>query len=327
MRISPSEVHIQDPDFYENVYRLPYEKLHRLKHRFNNSLATFSTVDYNLHKTRRAALNPFFSQRKITEYSPVIQEHIQRLCSRIENEYAGNSRPLVLNDVWGCLTSDTVVGYCFERSYHFIDEQNFKASFPIAMEDLVNGVHYVTQFPWLSTTFQTLPGWILAALQPSMKSVIDFNNVGSLFPNEGVFAHRVQRMTSQIIDVLSNRGDSQEKSPQDTIFNALLESDLPPEELSLPRLQHEAISVVGAGLETTKWALTVGCFHILDNPPVLSRLRAELMSAIPDPMSVPALPEIQNLTYLSAVIEESTPPLLPTPFSKPLFTLYSHRNC
>ena len=178
VRISPSEVHIEDAEFYEVLYRKPYEKLHRLKHRFNNSLATFSTPGYDLHKNRRAALNPFFSQRKITDYSPVIQDHIERLCSRMQGEYAGKNRPLVLNDVWGCLTSDTVVGYCFEREYHFIDEPDFKASFPQAMEDLVNGVHWVTQFPWLSTLFQTLPDPLVGALQPSMKSVIDFDNVG-----------------------------------------------------------------------------------------------------------------------------------------------------
>lgn len=177
MRISPSEVHIQDAEFYEVLYKKPYEKLDRLKNRFNNCLATFSTVDYTLHKHRRAALNPFFSQKKIAEYSPVIANHVERLCERFATEYAGRHRPLVLNDVWGCLTSDTVVGYCFEREYHFIEEPDFKSRFPQAMTDLVDGVHLVTQFSWLSLVFQSLPDWLVGAIQPSMKSVISFNNV------------------------------------------------------------------------------------------------------------------------------------------------------
>lgn len=131
-------------------------------------------------------MNPFFSQRKIAEYAPTIQNHVDRLCSRLTNEYANKDRVLVLNDVWGCLTSDTVVGYCFERSYHFLDEPDFKASFPAAMEDLVSGVHYVTQFPWLSTLFQNLPDSTVRFLQPSMRSVIEFNKVSAWNPEDKI---------------------------------------------------------------------------------------------------------------------------------------------
>lgn len=96
-----------------------------------------------------------------------------------------------------------------------------------------------------------------------------------------------------------------EKLQYDTLFNTLLQSDLPPEELSLDRLQHEAISVVGAGLETTKRALSVASFHLLDTPSVLLRLRQELTDLIPDITRPPALNELEALPYLSACIEES----------------------
>lgn len=111
-------------------------------------------------------------------------------------------------------------------------------------------------------------------------------------------------MASQITDVLSRR-DHEKKKSEKTLFNALLDSDLPPQEAAPVRLQHEAISVVGAGLETTKWALTVGCFYILDNQVVLARLKEELETAIPDPATLPRLQELQRLPYLSACIEES----------------------
>ena len=89
------------------------------------------------------------------------------------------------------------------------------------------------------------------------------------------------------------------------MFGALLDSKLPPSELTLTRLQHEAISVIGAGLETTRWALSVACFHLLDNKDILSRLKEELSAAIPDPGSMPTLSELQRLPWLSACIEES----------------------
>ena len=82
-------------------------------------------------------------------------------------------------------------------------------------------------------------------------------------------------------------------------------SDLPAEELSEIRLQHEAITLVGAGLETTRWALTVASFHLFNNSRILDRLRDELLAAIPNLLEMLSLTELQKLPYLSAYIEET----------------------
>lgn len=148
-----------------------------MQNRFDNPLAASSAPNHLVHRIRRAALNPFFAKRKISDHVPVIQSRVEHLCSRISNQYSGTSRILVLSDAWGCLTSDTVVGYCFERSYHFLDIPDFKASFPMAIEDLVKTVHYVTQFPWITTVLQWLPDSVISILSPPMKSIISFNKV------------------------------------------------------------------------------------------------------------------------------------------------------
>ncbi|KAL8904801.1 MAG: hypothetical protein Q9207_003024 [Kuettlingeria erythrocarpa] len=89
------------------------------------------------------------------------------------------------------------------------------------------------------------------------------------------------------------------------MFADLLDSNLPPHELTATRLQHEAITVVGAGLETTKWTLTVAFYYILADPAIHKRLREELETAIPDPSTVPSWSELQRLPYLSACVEEA----------------------
>ena len=58
-------------------------------------------------------------------------------------------------------------------------------------------------------------------------------------------------------------------------------------------------------METTKWTLTVATFHILDNPLVEARLKAELAEAMPDADVILQWEELENLPYLSAVISES----------------------
>lgn len=112
-------------------------------------------------------------------------------------------------------------------------------------------------------------------------------------------------MRNQIADILDNHATSK-ASERKTVFNALLESDLPPQEVTLTRLQHEAITVIGAGFETTKYALTVASFHIINTPSIFHRLRRELDAAIPDPDHILPLGELEKLPYLTACIQECT---------------------
>lgn len=127
-------------------------------------------------------------------------------------------------------------------------------------------------------------------------------------------------MSEQITAILIDRKYAKAEKSGATVFATLLDSGLPAEELSLTRLQHEAISLIGAGIETTKRALSVGSFHILENPAILARLREELVAAIPDPENPPALEVYEKLPYLSACIEEGT-------FFLAFSSVFIRRNC
>ena len=113
-------------------------------------------------------------------------------------------------------------------------------------------------------------------------------------------------MESQIASLLSGNHHEAKLASHETVFAEILNSKLPPNERSQQRLQNEAVSVVGAGFETTRWALTVQSYFILANPAIHQRLRQELMSAIPDPDLIPAWSQLQKLPYLSACIEEGS---------------------
>ena len=136
VRIGPNEVHIQDPTFYETLYAQSRhsDKLEKLKHRFNNELSSFATVEHSVHRLRRGALNPFFSKRKIAQYSPSIQAHMDRLCERVAAEFCGRPDAVLnLTNMWGAFTSEIVVGYCLEEPYDFIMAPDFRADFSDAM--------------------------------------------------------------------------------------------------------------------------------------------------------------------------------------------------
>lgn len=112
-------------------------------------------------------------------------------------------------------------------------------------------------------------------------------------------------MKSQIINVISGENDANKHVSHRTVFHELLQSGLPPEELSVERLKHEAASITGAGIDTTKTTLALATFHILANPHVLERLQEELRRAVPDASAPPpTLPELEKLPYLDAVVQE-----------------------
>ncbi|KAK7211611.1 hypothetical protein V2G26_018789 [Clonostachys chloroleuca] len=135
----------------------------------------------------------------------------------------------------------------------------------------------------------TIPSWLVKFLAPAVKPVIEYEEILEL----------------QIKDILAGRNEEAKLSSHKTVFHDILSSNLPPSELTAGRLQNEAMSVVAAGIETTRWALTVGCYHILANVGIEQRLRSELEHAMPDPTRMISVPELEKLQYLTAVIQES----------------------
>ncbi|RAL03205.1 cytochrome P450 [Aspergillus ibericus CBS 121593] len=291
IRISPDEIHIRDSSFFEEMFSnsLPWDKLEHLQYRFNNSTGTFSTPKHDAHRPRRAALNPFFSKRTIANATPMMQEKLYQLCDRLRSEYKGREKILRLDWLWGCIAADIIVQYCFNEGYGFIDAPDFRSPFIQAMFDLLDVVHVVVQFPWVGAIINALPEKLVEAVQPGMKSVNHYN----------------REMASQISQIIAQKANGTTKESQrKTVFNTLLDSGLPPEETSLSRLQHEAITVIGAGFETTRYALAVASYHILSTPSIYNRLREELFTAIPDPSNFPPLSELEKLPYLTGCLQE-----------------------
>ena len=89
-----------------------------------------------------------------------------------------------------------------------------------------------------------------------------------------------------------------------TVFESLLESDLPASKKTLERLVDESQSVVAAGQVTTAHYLENVSYHLTANPNVLAKLKAELESAMPDPNVTPPKSKLESLPYLRAVVLE-----------------------
>ena len=113
----------------------------------------------------------------------------------------------------------------------------------------------------------------------------------------------MQDIIDQIKRVMSGHDDlSYKKHP--TVFQELLDSNLPAYDKTLDRLGQEGQLVIGAGTTTTAHSLTASTYHLASNPAMFAKLRAELEEAIPNPSVVPKLSDIERLPYLTAVVQE-----------------------
>jgi hypothetical protein len=182
IRLSPSEVHIQDSSFFHVLYsqtRL-WDKPKHLQHRFKNDNGVFTTPSHEVHRHRRAAVSPFFSKRKISQNGPSLQLRADQLCDIIEREYKNSKKILQLDAMFACFVADTIVSFCFDKNYKWLESPDFHCDFAEAMDGIVENVHLVTQFSTLAKAMNMLSDRVLAVLNPSMKVINDFQSVSEV---------------------------------------------------------------------------------------------------------------------------------------------------
>lgn len=292
IRISPSELHINDPDYYDSLYNRDgkWDKNPFYVNSFGNTTSGFGTVGHDLHRLRRAAINPFFSKQKVTALQPVIQRLVDKLCSRFE-KIKGTNEVVSIECAFDAFTMDVITEYSLDESFGYLDYPGWSSDFR-ELERAFGELAYVQKmFPPLLDILNSLPERLLAWMYPRLKLLHDF-----------------QRNCYAIAVKMVNETDGQKYQEKDhpTIFYEIIHSDLPPPEKTPKRLEGEAAAILGAGAVTTAWTLTVAMYHLTVQPKKLERLRAEIRSTIPDHPYPPAkLQQLEKLPYLTAVIMES----------------------
>ncbi|KAK1987725.1 cytochrome P450 [Colletotrichum cereale] len=290
VRINPYELHIIDPDFYDDLYSSgrKSDKYEWWTKTAGSDESGFATVSHSLHRLRRGALNPFFSVRSVVQLEPLIKEKVEKLSARL-GELARTGEIVRLDAAFMALTMDIICDYSFAHDRRYLDEPDFKLLWKETIIGAFEGGAASRQFPWMLPVMRRLPLSWVSAMKPS---------VGHLFRwHEGV--------KQQVRPILEHTDDiSMARSSRRTIFHTLRDSDLAPEEKSLERLCDEAEILTGAGSETTAQTLARIFFYLKHVPEVLQKLQGELDAAMPSAVDILPWTELQKLPYLGAVIRE-----------------------
>ncbi|PMD41986.1 cytochrome P450 [Hyaloscypha variabilis F] len=293
IRISPNELHIDEPDYYEKLYSQhePRDKSEYYLSQFKLPGSSFGTADYRHHRIRRGALNPFLSKQAIVRVEPMLNYMIDKLCNRI-NEFQKSGQPMPIRLVYSCLATDIVTLIVLNHNRNLLDTPDFSPVWIETVKAIAAAGHIMKQFPWLFDIIRVLPPSFVGAMNPGMRLLLDGQAL-------------TQQETRNVLEG-KYKADKQYETLglEKTIFHEILESDIPEEEKSFERLWQEAQVTIGAGSDTTGNAFTVTHFHLLDNPDILKKLQTELREALPNKYDTIELRVVEQLPYLNAVLNE-----------------------
>ena len=187
------------------------------------------------------------------------------------------------------LSGDIVTEYCFPKSYGLLDQPEFAPDYYEMWISILENSHLLKQFPWMFSLMISFPLWF----------------VDRFLPDIAVTYKWQQEWMRQIQAIKRGEDGSEKRGGKPSIFETLLDSELPPEDKSVTRLMEDAQIMLGAGSITTSFALAQGTCCLLEDPTVLDSMMEELEGAVLDPSQMPSLGELEKLPYLSAIILET----------------------
>ncbi|KAJ4415039.1 hypothetical protein N0V82_007555 [Gnomoniopsis sp. IMI 355080] len=310
LRINPDEIHIKDPDFFDVVYAGSGRKRDKwdwITRSFGVDESLIGTLAHDEHRRRRAALSPYFSKQSVRALQPLVDLNTAILLRRLADS-SDKNEILRLDDAYAALTNDIVQDYAFGRSEHRLAAPDFDPSFRNAMLAGGKAGHVLKHFPWLMDILRRLPAPLLVRLSPDMAAYGQLQTSIKAQVADISLAHahaHAHDTRNDLYDDDAKTTTTTTTQQHRTIFHEILSSStLSTYDKTPARLWQEGEVVVAAGTITTAWALGVATYFVLARPTILAKLKAELEAAIPSPADRPSLLVLEQLPYLTGVVQE-----------------------
>ncbi|XDG06281.1 hypothetical protein ABKA04_005896 [Annulohypoxylon sp. FPYF3050] len=126
IRISPHELHINDPAFVDQLYRQDgvWDKYDWSVDAFATQGAALLTPKHELHKARRQPLNPFFSKANVRNRQDMIDRHLGKLCDRIF-AFAESHETFNFGAAITAFARDVAFDFILGKNYGSLDKDDF----------------------------------------------------------------------------------------------------------------------------------------------------------------------------------------------------------
>lgn len=287
VRISPDELHVNDPDYYEVLYArdTPRDKYDYYQRPFGAPLAVLNTIDHQRHRLLRSHMNAFFSMGRIRQQEPALRALLDKLCRRLK-AWKETGCPVNIEYPYTCYTTDIITDYTMGDGYHYLDQADFIPAWNHTLMGTAKTLVFFRPIAWMLPLLFSMPERLTAWLNPGMELFFQFQR-------------RCRTLIRAITtDYRQNAGkqESIDGQRQKTFFHDVLGSSLPEQDKSEERLAQEMQILVSAGSETTAKAMSYITFYLLNDPVTMKKLMDELNTLDPDQTA--SLVQLERMPYL-----------------------------
>jgi hypothetical protein len=87
IRVGPNEIHVNDVEFLDQIYNPPSRKRNKYLPNLKGlplDESVGAARNWEIHRKRREALNPFFSHKKVLETEGLIREKVDKFCQGLD---------------------------------------------------------------------------------------------------------------------------------------------------------------------------------------------------------------------------------------------------
>ena len=137
---------------------------------FGPTVSTFQTESHELHRTRAAALLPFFSKASVYQLEPSVQSVVNQLVARLRTIQGAGCNVNMLN-IFTSLTADVISGYAFARPFGFMQSPDFAPHWHQLLIESSETFHLFKQFGWLEKMMRSVPPSLIKVASPKLSSL------------------------------------------------------------------------------------------------------------------------------------------------------------
>ncbi|KIL67120.1 hypothetical protein M378DRAFT_23065 [Amanita muscaria Koide BX008] len=262
--------------------------------------------DGDMWKFHRSISRPAFTRERISDYE-IFDRHTKMVISQLKNRLK-QGYAVDFQDLMSRFTLDTATEFLFGTCVHSLSTSlpyphNVVSSIPLDPE------------PAATSSSEAFSD----AFMDALKTITDRQRFGWIWPLREIFEDKT-RKPMKIVDgfiqpivkealAKKRAGKLNEKKREEEASDHLEEGETLLDHLvqvteDLQVIKDEILNIMIAGRDTTAGTLTFIVYLLAMHPPVMARLRQEILEKV-GPTKLPDQDDIKDMKYLRAVINET----------------------
>ncbi|OTA81174.1 hypothetical protein M434DRAFT_85753 [Hypoxylon sp. CO27-5] len=284
IRISPNHVHVNSPEFFEEVFRIgsKYAKDPSFYKHFGG---LDSMTDAEKFRTYRTHIASLYSSRSADALVPRLLTELRLISKRLER-MVGTDDVVNVQKMFRTLGVNMMLQLIFPQDVNLFGFDEYHP-FLRALDIIMTKTWLVLTYPLFGIVLSAIPGLSYAKFREAC----------------GVFYKYCESWAGDAQLLHSTR----EKPVRDSHMTRYQNID-PTNHQKVKAVPHpleDIFNFIAGGSDTTAYTTSCAIHYLLTSPEVLSRLQAELDESAPFIRDELDHKRIQNLNYLNAVVEET----------------------